>query len=382
MDILYNLIMQVALDSTRLLRYYEHMQIKESTIKILTDDFSGGKGGDEVPPQYKDGSFRIRPNGIFEYRFMHLDKQISVYGKTKDVCYQKRTDIIAGKKKVIKNSVTFTYAEWLKKWFTTYKEPYNGKSSLRSISDYMEKRIIPELGRYRLKQLTPLILQDFINKYRDIPNTQHKIADVVRSSLEKARINRLIKFNPFEGVILVPHTPKHYPVFQLETQRILLENITDNRYKFLFFFSCCTGMRIGEALTVKCEDIDKSNHIINIIKTKTRTKGESRVVPYLPELFNGVNINRKGLLFNITFSGARNYFTRLFEKLKIDGTLHSTRHTFISCCYHIGIKDKQIQKWAGHSTIEMTLNTYTHLLKNDTSPILDYLIKLKETLGI
>lgn len=382
MDILYNLIMQVALDSTRLLRYYEHMQIKESTIKILTDDFSGGKGGDEVPPKYADGSFRIRPNGILEYRFMHLDKQMSVYGKTKDVCYQKRTDIIAGKAKTKNSPVAYTYADWINKWFKIYKEPYNGKSSLRSISDYMEKRIIPELGRYRLKQLTPLILQAFINKYKDIPNTQHKIADVVRSSLEKARINRLIKDNPFEGVILVPHTPKHYPVFQLETQRILLENITDNRYKFLFFFSCCTGMRIGEALTVKCEDIDKSNHIINIIKTKTRTKGQSRVVPYLPELFKGVDINRKGLLFNITFSGARNYFTRLFEKLKIDGTLHSTRHTFISCCYHIGIKDKQIQEWAGHSTIEMTLNTYTHLLKNDTSPILDYLIKLKETLGI
>lgn len=56
-----------------------------------------------MPPQYKDGSFRKRGK-LLEYRFIYLDnltgeKQLkSVYGQTEQECYNKRTNIIAGKK--------------------------------------------------------------------------------------------------------------------------------------------------------------------------------------------------------------------------------------------------------------------------------------------
>ena len=88
------------------------------------------------------------------------------------------------------------------------------------------------------------------------------------------------------------------------------------------------------------------------------------------------------LLKEITKLGAIKYFTKLFKRLNINAVIHSLRHTFASCCYHVGIKDKQIQEWLGHSSITTTMNTYTHILKNDTSPIIEYLKSLKEKLGL
>jgi integrase len=55
----------------------------------------------------------------------------------------------------------------------------------------------------------------------------------------------------------------------------------------------------------------------------------------------------------------------------------------VSVLYYIGVRDKQIQEWAGHSTLEMTTDIYTHLLaKSEGSPILAYLKELKAGLGL
>lgn len=270
------------------------------------------------------------------------------------------------------------YSEWLKKWFNLYKAPKNGTRSLDAISGYMKNNIIPAIGNYTLAELSPALLQSFLNEYTNRPNTQHKIAQVLNGSLNKARINRILQYNPAEGLVLSDYEKQSYPVLELEAQRRMLNAIKLNKYKQLFFFLCCTGLRIGEALAVKCEHIDKKQHFINVIKKHTRTKGGCRKIPYLPELFYRIETYFKGPLFpNITYNSAKLYLQKVSKKLKIDFTLHSTRHTFISCCYHIGIKDKQIQTWAGHADIGTTLNTYTHLLDNGTSPILDYLRALK-----
>ena len=43
---------------------------------------------------------------------------------------------------------------------------------------------------------------------------------------------------------------------------------------------------------------------------------------------------------------------------------HTLRHTFATRCCEAGIPAKVCQKWLGHSTINMTLDVYTHVTKN------------------
>ncbi|WP_225357518.1 tyrosine-type recombinase/integrase [Ligilactobacillus salivarius] len=48
-------------------------------------------------------------------------------------------------------------------------------------------------------------------------------------------------------------------------------------------------------------------------------------------------------------------------------SLHGFRHTYTSLLFESGINIKEIQKQLGHSKVEMTLNVYTHLSKNNNN---------------
>lgn len=69
--------------------------------------------------------------------------------------------------------------------------------------------------------------------------------------------------------------------------------------------------------------------------------------------------------------------TRLKELRTQRGlTLHSLRHTFVSVLYDLKLDPKRIQLLAGHASVDLTLNIYTHVLNSGTSPINEYLQKL------
>ncbi len=158
----------------------------------------------------------------------------------------------------------------------------------------------------------------------------------------------------------------------------ILKEINDDRYLNFFYFCCCTGVRVCEALSIKTSDIDKKNKVIKIKMLDSKTKKHKRSIPYLPELFEKMDLSGKYLFNDITDDGSKQYFYKLYKELNLDLTRHSTRHTFVSICQHIGIDSEQIQQWAGHTDLKMTTDTYTHTLTKGTSPILIYLRKLKK----
>lgn len=165
-------------------------------------------------------------------------------------------------------------------------------------------------------------------------------------------------------------------------QRRIMKEIENPKYLRFFYFCCCTGMRVCEALSVKTKNIDKRKRIIRIDLPDTKTKKHRRAVPYLPELLDGMNTSGKYLFEDITEDGSEQYFAKLYKQLELDLCRHSARHTFISVCHFIGIDDTVIQEWAGHTNLKMTTGTYTHELDKGSSPILDYLKKLKKQLAL
>jgi len=353
------------------------------------NDFTGGgtQGGDTMPPRYSDGSLRQRKSGIYEYRFMLEDKQISVYGDDPETCYAKRTGFIAGNKKKQQTEKKSTekprtLESWITQWFETYKKPRNGAESQKTTLYFINRDIIPKLGARPIKDMSGLEIQAFINGYENTKNAQKKIFDILNGALEKLVDLNMLKYNPCRAVEIRSYEKQHYPVIQPADQDRLLNASENPKYNALFRFCCCTGLRIGEALNVKTEHVDRERFLIRVVKKATKTKGSSRAIPYLPELLTGIDLSQEYLFQGVTYNSAKTYFEKWYKRLKIDATLHSTRHTFISCCYHIGIRDKQIQLWAGHASIDMTLNTYTHILDNQDSSILQYLRALKAKLGI
>ena len=326
----------------------------------------------KMAPEYKDGSIRIRNSGIYEYRFMHEGKQISVYGKSEKDCYDKRTAVIKGTKKI---KSTPTLSEWLNEWFRLYKASKNGERSLKSIKGYIE-RISAAIGSYKITELSGIVLQNYINLFSDRLNTQRKISLIINGALKKAFNLRLIKQNPFSEVEIETYQKESYRALEFAEQQLIYDNC-EEKYKKLFFFCCCTGIRIGKVLELTRDNIDFENKIIIVEKKQKKNFKNKYYVPFTDELFEIVPLT-DNKIFNLSYEGAKTYFSRLFKKLNIENaSIHSFRHTFISTCYFAGFDLKFIQKIAGHNNFNMTTDIYTHLLRNGNSVILEYIKKMK-----
>lgn len=383
--------------SKTLMNRYQAEQEKDQSSRITvyfdgyseeTNDLceSGKQGGETMPPRYADGTFRLKNvgTGLLEYRFMHLGNQKSVCGKSKEECWNKRTEMIKGTLKAEKAKHIFakipTFGEWATIWFETYKNPYNGSSSIKDIKLRIRQSIEFLDEAKPLNKISSLEIQSLINTFSDRPPSQKKLYMVLCELFEKARINKYIKENPCEAIKLMPHKAKRRRALEFFEQQSVFENCNPQKYRELFFFACCTGIRIGKILELTAENIDEQKKVIRVVKKQRRGLTETYCVPYLDELWEIIQKPVFGKLFpDLTVSGLETYFNRLYSKLGIEGAmLHTFRHTFLSTCYHCGIDIKKLQTWAGHATIDITMDVYTHLMENGNSVILEYIRKLVE----
>lgn len=289
------------------------------------------------------------------------------------------------------------FGVWLHKWHELYKKDRLKDRTVQELERYIDDRIIPVLGKIRLSDLHGAELQAFVNSI-ERGNTRKKIAFILNASLRKAVALRKILFNPFDSVEVPGYRKGHYRALEFDEQNAIcnyyLNPVAYNNYlnvepmKAVFFFMCCTGMRIGEFLALDMKkDIDRRRRKIRIDKSmdketgkisSTKTESSTRTISYLPELQPYIDeISRN----EYTYYSISEHFRKLYKRLKIFGAnIHSFRHTFVSMCYRAGIRDKYIQLYVGHADITTTMNVYTHGMDRGTSPLFEYILDLAEYL--
>lgn len=276
----------------------------------------------------------------------------------------------------------YTFGQWLLLFQKKYKRAKQNDETYNRNLQRINNDIIPALGDIKLCDLTTDDVQDYINSL-PVSNTRDKICFIFSGSLRKAFDLGYTERNLYKAVESVKNESESYPVLQPKTQLKLFKIIQNPKYLRMFFFYCCTGFRFSEGLSINpLTDLDKKRKVIILRMPDRNTKKHEREIPYLPELFQDFDLTQSSLFPDITRNGAKLYFSKLFKKHKIDAVFHSFRHTFISCCYHIGIPEKYIQSWVGHSSIVTTMDTYTHILNYVETPIFEYLKRLKKRLKI
>lgn len=289
--------------------------------------------------------------------------------------------------------VSYTFGRWLDEWYLQEKKPKLKSSTLRMYKYYIYDVIIPKLGNlpFSAYDNMDMKIQTFLDGI-ELANTRKKISMIISASLNKAVKRRLLPSSPFKYVEVKGYKSKHYLPLQFIEQTKILETMKNDLYISIFWVLCCTGLRIGEFLALNFKTdinydekyiiVSKSFDSINKIDGIPKTISSVRQVIFLdllvPHLkFIAFYQQRCGL----TYSMIRCYLKRIYEKLKYKGlNIHSLRHTFVSLCYFVGIREKYIQNLVGHSDISVTLNIYTHILKKGKSPLLDYFLLLKEVL--
>lgn len=211
---------------------------------------------------------------------------------------------------------------------------------------------------------------------------------------------------------------KPVPIFSKEEMNKILSQKEDTKIRYLSLISYATGMRRGEILGLKESDIDYESHEIHIRRTlastyvyddngkkhketfldDTKTHTSIRDIPLPSSLIPvikasislkkrdmikcGSSFNRehKDMIFlteNGEFIDAGNidkswiYFLKRCNVNHLK--FHALRHTYATLQFENNIRIETVSKLLGHSTIEMTANIYTHVLKKEKQKAVDTL---------
>lgn len=211
----------------------------------------------------------------------------------------------------------------------------------------------------------------------------------------------MILYSPADSLEVPPKGQKDVTPLTKEELQLLLDDRKDSKDYLYYILSVYSGARIGEVLGLSWDDVDLENNIIHIrhslglnrVKkvyelgpTKTRKPREVPISSKLLEpmrkhklqqsiikLKRGNGYNSKNMIFcnpsgdYAQPNSIRLDFRKAIARIGIEATPHTLRHTFVSQMISAGVDIKIISELVGHANINITYNTYGHLMPNDTT---------------
>ncbi len=196
----------------------------------------------------------------------------------------------------------------------------------------------------------------------------------------------MLRKSPFEGVSLarVPEIEPAY--FSREDLQRLLESISEPWFRDVVLFAAVTGMRQGEILSLRWEQVDLQARVARLrssatFKTKT---GKRRTVPLGATAMQVLRQRGPGSGSGVVFTLRgrtlkRRWVTtklrRYVRQLGMDRRLnfHSLRASFASWLALDGVSIYQISKLLGHSDVKLTQHYYAHLEPGELHDVVDKL---------
>ena len=266
--------------------------------------------------------------------------------------------------------------------------------------DLCVRRLLPHIGRVRLRALTPEHIQHAIGKLLEgglAPRTVRQVHMVMRCSLKQAVLWRLVASNPSDAVKPPRAERKEMRTLSEEDVRRLLAVTAGTRHHSLWIFLVTTGVRLGEALALRWSDIDFVEGLATIRRALQRQRGVGlvfvepksskgrRTVPFPPETIDVLRAHRKDLdrerheaekrwqendlvfpsptgqprdMTYLSFTFHRGLERAGLPRLRI----HDLRHTAATHLLNKHVHPKVVQELLGHSTIAITLDTYSHVM--------------------
>ena len=322
------------------------------------------------------------------------------------------------------------FADYARSWI----EAYEGRTA-RGVQEHtrdeyrnrLERDAIPYFGRMRLSEIGPRDIKLFVAQVaarlgersgRPVsPDTVRLAVQPVKALLATAYEEELIPSNPATGLRLTiarsRRTGEGYvddedagdervkAMSAAELSAVLAAIPED--WRLFFRFLAQTGLRLGEAIELRWQDIDLGQRTVRV---RRRYNGRARppigppkssygrrTVRLSPELARAIWVQRgethpgeDELVF--TAGGGRidgsNLMSRVLKPAAVEAGLgqwvhekgkqpraeswvgfHTFRHTCATLLFADGWNAKQVQRWLGHHKASYTLDTYVHLLEDD-----------------
>ncbi len=279
--------------------------------------------------------------------------------------HKRKTEIAEHRFLNVKKAIKIKFEEFADMFLELYSKP-NNKSWEKSDKynvDFLKKAFA---GKY-LYEITP----EMIEKYKAGRLKEVSPARVNRNlATLKCMFNRAIEWgkaedNPVKKVKLLKENNKRLRYLNKEESERLV-NTCAKHLKPIVITALNTGMRKGEILNLKWENVDLNQGIIYLLDTKNGEKREIPINRKLKEVLNGIKPNPKGPYVFCKKNG-QNYgevklaFANAMAACKIENfRFHDLRHTFASHLVMAGIDLNTVRELLGHKSLTMTLR-YAHL---------------------
>ncbi len=289
--------------------------------------------------------------------------------------------------------------DWASQWLITQRQNIQ-PNTWETYEGHIRLHILPELGRYKLCNLQPAHIRTFITKLADTLSTRsiEHIYVTLKALLQQAVDDDLLAKNPMRNV-KKPHVTRTRPWVALTEQQIkkLLETVKNPMHQLIIKLAAASGLRRSELLGLRIQDIDMHNCTVSVRQTvkkirsqsvicdTTKTPGSRRTVSLpvaiIPLIRRQITANENnaasdtlwqpnGLLFPGEHGSplSPDWITHIVSDYgkragMPDGfCLNSLRHTSASLLLQHGASYKVVQERLGHSTANLTLNTYSHVM--------------------
>lgn len=135
----------------------------------------------------------------------------------------------------------------------------------------------------------------------------------------------------------------------------------DTSYSRLILILLYTGLRIGELLNLRRQDINRRSAYLIVRHAKTKA-GEGRIIPIhqrIMPIIEQLYINSGDYLFTISYTSFRKHFQDIMKQLNCKHTIHDTRHTFASLLDAVA-PPNNLRSLLGHKQGDITTRVYTH----------------------
>ncbi len=263
-----------------------------------------------------------------------------------------------------------TFGCWLDYWYKTYKEPSLKPYSLRNIEQVIRIHTPAWLKALRLVDVTIFDVDRAIATFKP-SRTLVYVKQVWNNAMDKACKLGIIPRNVVKYVDPVKYRKKRGNALTLAEQADFLERLEGQRVKWLMLFYLHTGVRRAEALTLEWKDVDEDRGLILIKGTKT--EGSRRHILLTDEVREILQGQREQIARDVgtryqatnderVFDYSSGWITQAFKRLCPDHHLHDLRHTYITRCAESGMNVTVCQQLVGHSTPQLTMGIYTHVM--------------------
>jgi integrase len=241
-------------------------------------------------------------------------------------------------------------------------------------------------GNPPLASLTPRIFDRYKIQRLSVvaPATVNIELRTLKAAIRMGVRWEMLQKSPFEGVSLA-RVPEREPAYygREEFQR-LLDTIREPWFRDVVLFAAVTGMRQGEILSLRWDQVDFRARVARLSSTASfRTKtGKRRSVPLgetaIRVLHDRESARESALVFTLRGRPLlRRWVTtklrRYVREIGLDRQLnfHSLRSSFASWLALDGVSIYQISKLLGHSDVKITQEYYAHLAPAELHDVVD-----------